>query len=166
MAEGALPMPKLKSSLPKYQRHRASGQAIVTLYGKDHYLGPYGTKASKAEYDRLVGEWVTAGRPSRPPAQTSDITVVELAAAYKRFAKGYYQKNGEPTETVHQVNRATTLVSAKYGRTAAAEFGPLAFQAFQADLIGLDLCRKTVNRVALSSTFRATIRCFWTAWPR
>lgn len=112
-------MPKLKSSLPRYQRHRASGQAVVALYGKDFYLGPYGTKASKAEYDRLVGEWIAAGRPSRPPSQTSDITVVELAAAYKTFAKDYYQKNGEPTETVHQVNRASTLVCEKYGRTPA-----------------------------------------------
>ena len=149
-------MPKLNSSLPKYQRHRASGQAVVTLYGKDFYLGPHGSKASKAEYDRLVGEWIAAGRPSRPPSQTSDITVVELAAAYKRFAQGYYQKNGEPTETVHQVNRASTLVCEKYGRTPATEFGPLAFQAFQADLIGRDLCRKTVNHLA--STVRRMFR--------
>ena len=149
-------MPKLNSSLPKYQRHRASGQAVVTLYGNDFYLGPHGTKASKAEYDRLVGEWIAAGRPSRPPAQPSDITVVELAAAYKRFAKDYYQKNGKPTETVHQVNRATALVCEKYGRTLAAEFGPLAFQAYQADLINLDLCRKTVNHLA--STVRRMFR--------
>ena len=33
-------MPKLNSSLPKYRLHRASGQAVVTLYGKDIYLGP------------------------------------------------------------------------------------------------------------------------------
>jgi hypothetical protein len=100
-------MPKLKVSLPKYQRHRASGQAVVTLYGRDFYLGPYGTKASKVEYDRLVGEWIAAGRPSRPPSQTSDITVVELAAAYRKYARGYYQKDGKPTDTIHQVNRAT-----------------------------------------------------------
>ena len=149
-------MPKLKSSLPKYQRHRASGQAVVTLYGKDFYLGPHGTKASKAEFDRIVGEWIAAGRPSRPPTQTSDITVVELAAAYKRFAKSYYQKNGKPTDTVLQVNRASTLVCEKYGRTVAAEFGPLAFQAFQAELIGLNLCRKTVNHLA--STVRRMFR--------
>ena len=33
-------MPKLVASLPKYRRHKASGQAMVTIAGKDHYLGP------------------------------------------------------------------------------------------------------------------------------
>ena len=47
-------MPKLTSSLPKYRKHRASGQAIVTIGRKDFYLGPHGTKASKREYDRIV----------------------------------------------------------------------------------------------------------------
>ena len=49
-------------ALPKYRKHRVSGQAIVTLSGKDFYLGPHGTKASKSEYDRLIGEWLANGR--------------------------------------------------------------------------------------------------------
>ena len=47
-------MPRLTNSVPKYRKHRASGQAIVEIGGKTHYLGPHGTKASKVEYDRLV----------------------------------------------------------------------------------------------------------------
>ena len=47
-------MPRLTKSVPKYRKHRASGQAVVTLSGVDHYLGPRGTKASRIEYDRLV----------------------------------------------------------------------------------------------------------------
>jgi hypothetical protein len=39
----------LTQSNPKYRKHRASGQAVVTLNGHDYYLGPHGTKASKAE---------------------------------------------------------------------------------------------------------------------
>ena len=35
------------SSVPKYRKLRNSGQAIVTLSGQDHYLGPHGTKASR-----------------------------------------------------------------------------------------------------------------------
>ncbi|MEO8493844.1 MAG: hypothetical protein ABI614_02150 [Planctomycetota bacterium] len=42
-------MPRLTNSLPKYRKHRASGQAVVTLAGKDRYLGRYGTKASERE---------------------------------------------------------------------------------------------------------------------
>ena len=103
-------MPKLNSSLPKYRLHRASGQAVVTLYGKDIYLGPWRSKASKLEYDRLIREWVAAGRPTRQVAGTNDITVVELAAAYLDFAKGYFRKNGKPTDTIYQVQQATTIV--------------------------------------------------------
>jgi hypothetical protein len=44
-------MPRLSKSLPSYRKHRASGQAVVNLNGRDYYLGPYGTKASKLEYD-------------------------------------------------------------------------------------------------------------------
>ena len=48
-------MPRLTKSVPKYRKHRASGQAIVTLNGRDHYLGPHRTQASRIEYDRLIG---------------------------------------------------------------------------------------------------------------
>lgn len=46
------------NKLPKHAKHRASGKAVVRLNGVDHYLGPHGTKASKIEYDRLIGEWL------------------------------------------------------------------------------------------------------------
>ena len=40
-------MPRYVNAVPKYRKHRASGQAIVTIHGRDHYLGPHGTKASR-----------------------------------------------------------------------------------------------------------------------
>ena len=49
-------MPRPKKLVPAYSQHRASGQAVVTNGGRDHYLGPHGAKASIAEYDRLVCE--------------------------------------------------------------------------------------------------------------
>ena len=55
-------MPRLNGRVPAYRYHRHSGQAIVTLSGRDHYLGPYGTEAGKAEYDRLIAEWLAHGR--------------------------------------------------------------------------------------------------------
>ena len=54
-------MPRLTVSNPKYRKYRASGQAVVRLDGKDHYLGPHGTKAANGEYDRLIGEWLAHG---------------------------------------------------------------------------------------------------------
>ena len=51
-------MPKLLHTSPSYRHHKPSGQAVVTLNGLDHYLGPWKSKASKAEYDRLIREWL------------------------------------------------------------------------------------------------------------
>ncbi len=77
-------MPTLTHSNPKYRKHRASGQAVVTLCGVDHYLGPYGTKASRLEYDRLTSAWLANGRKLSTPG--SDITIVEVLAAFRRPA--------------------------------------------------------------------------------
>jgi hypothetical protein len=55
-------MPRLTNRNPSYRRHRASGQAVVTLNGQDVYLGPHGTPASKREYDRVIGEWLARRR--------------------------------------------------------------------------------------------------------
>ncbi|MFI5378366.1 MAG: hypothetical protein ACHRHE_03590 [Tepidisphaerales bacterium] len=41
--------------VPKMSHHKASGQAIVRLDGRDFYLGPWKSKAATVEYDRLVG---------------------------------------------------------------------------------------------------------------
>ena len=48
-------MPRLVAATPKYRHHRASGQAVVTIAGKDHYVGPWKSKVSQAEYDQLIG---------------------------------------------------------------------------------------------------------------
>ena len=44
--------------VPSYRLHSPTGQAVVTLNGKDHYLGKWNTKPGKAEYNRLIGEWL------------------------------------------------------------------------------------------------------------
>ncbi len=66
--------------VPFYRRHRPSGQAVVTLNGRDLYLGKWNTAASRAEYDRLIGEWLACGR-CLSSAQ-GDLTIAEVAHAY------------------------------------------------------------------------------------
>lgn len=119
-------MPRLTDSLPKYRRH-ISGQAVVTLDGHDFYLGPWNSKPSKQEYDRLVGEWVANGR--RLPQPVTNLTISELIVAYWKFAKAYYQKNGQPTDTRFGIRVVLRILRQSYGRTLAAEFGPLALKA-------------------------------------
>ncbi len=139
-------MPRLTNSAPKYRKHRASGQAIVTLDGRDFYLGPHGTRANRREYDRLVAEWMQNGRQI-PIAQSNDLTVTELASAYWRFAKGYYQKNGRPTNTAG-IKIALRFLRGLYGHTPAAEFGPLAFKAVRQAMIDNGQSRVYINQNA------------------
>jgi hypothetical protein len=65
--------------MPRLTQHRLSKQAVVKISGRDHLLGPYGTKASKLEYDRLVGEWLASGRSQSYGAPNGDYALVELA---------------------------------------------------------------------------------------
>ena len=122
-------------SLPKYRKHKASGQAVVTLSEKDHYLGPYGTNASKLEYDRLIGEWLAGGRalPSFNSART--ISTIELCAAYWKFCKTYYVKNGKPTDEQAGVKAAIKYLKAAYPKTSVIEFGPLKLEAVRNRMI-------------------------------
>lgn len=55
--------------IPSHRRHKASGQAVVTLAGHDVYLGTYGSEVSKAEYRRRVAEYLASNGapPSRRP---------------------------------------------------------------------------------------------------
>jgi hypothetical protein len=55
-------MPRLTNKLPSYRLHRPSGRAVVTLNGRDHYLGGWNTPESRTEYDRLIADWLAAGR--------------------------------------------------------------------------------------------------------
>ena len=50
-------MPLLHDALPSYRHHKASGQALVTLQGRDFYLGAYGSKVSRLQYGRLISDW-------------------------------------------------------------------------------------------------------------
>lgn len=55
-------MPRLKYKIPSYCRHKYSGQAIVTLNGKDHNLGPYGSPQSRRSYEDLIQSWLEDGK--------------------------------------------------------------------------------------------------------
>ncbi len=39
---------------PSYRLHKASGRAIVTIRGRDHYLGKYGSPESHQKYQQSV----------------------------------------------------------------------------------------------------------------
>ena len=138
-------MPRLSRSLPKYRRHKASGQAVVTLNGRDHYLGPHGTRASHREYDRLIAEWLAGGRtPLRISSQ--EITIVEVVDHYWRHAMAYYQKDGRPTRELANIKIALSRFVKLYGQTLASEFGPRSLKTLKEQLVALDHSGSYVNK--------------------
>ena len=71
--------------IPTYRKH-SSGQGRVTILGRDYLLGEYGSKTSISKYKRLIAEWMVAGDTFGIAGQ-SELTIVELAAAYLKHCK-------------------------------------------------------------------------------
>jgi integrase len=129
-----------QTRVPSYCKHKASGQAVVTLNGKGHYLGKYGTAASKREYNRVIAEWLASGGQARPAGEP--LTINETILAYWRHAKDYYRNS--PGEMA-RIREAVRPLKQLYGHTPAKDFGPLALKAVRQAMIDSGLARKTIN---------------------
>jgi hypothetical protein len=112
---------------PSYRLHRPSGQAVVTLDGRDIYLGRYNSRESRAEYDRLIAEWLTNGRRLPTPASGSgtDLTINEVILTYLLSADSHYTKGGRPTSEPRNIRLALRPLRQLYGHTFARDLGPL-----------------------------------------
>jgi len=137
-------MPRLSNTLPKYRKHKASGQAFVELNGQRYYLGPHGTRVSKLEYDRLIAEWLVNNRRSIQP--DAALSVAELIAQFWQDAKRLYVKDGRPTGEQAAIKAALKPVKELYGRQPAEEFGPLALEAVRNRMIDIGWARGNINR--------------------
>lgn len=138
-------MPRAADFIPTYRIHRASGQAIVTLSGVDFYLGPFGSKVSRLEYDRHVTEWLANGRR---PVHTADKvygSVAELIAAYWDFAEGYYEKGEGKSGELPALKVALSILRESYGEKSVTEIGPLAIRAIQAKMVAKKWVRTSIN---------------------
>jgi integrase len=129
--------------IPKYRRH-SSGQARVTLNGKDHLLGPYNSAVSKEAYRRLIAEWAAAQGHFAPKKEERPLLVNELILAYWKFAKGYYGFDGKRGDK-YCLRDALRVVRSLYGRTPACDFGPKALKACRRHMIDKDWSRSYAN---------------------
>jgi hypothetical protein len=112
---------------PSYRMHKGSGQAVVTIDGKDIYLGRYGTPKSKAAYDRIIKEWLGNGRRF---SNANPITVAKVIECFWEWAQTHYRRpDGTQTSEVDQCRYALRHLNHLYATTLAADFGPMAFKA-------------------------------------
>jgi integrase len=137
-------MPRAKNDYPSYRRHRASGQAVVTLNGVDHYLGRFGSPESKAEYDRIIAEWLIRGRRL---ADRRDVGVKSDQMLIKELILGYfgYLSPTLPKVEADKLRRALRPVRDLFGETVVSEFGPVRFKAVRTKMVDSGLCISTIN---------------------
>jgi hypothetical protein len=108
-------MARPRNLLPTYRRHRQSGRGIVTPAGRDHLLlGAFKSAESRRVYERMIGEWIAAGRPeafrtTAPAAgaggdvEDEQITIEEPLARFLVHARAYRTPSGKPTSEVNSM---------------------------------------------------------------
>jgi integrase len=135
-------------SVPSYRHHKPSGQGVVTFNGKDHYLGPWQSEASKTEYKRLLAEWIAAGKTTTVTGIESQVSIIvaELLTAYLAEAEVAYKKNGQPTSHLHNIRDALIPLRELYATEAVATFSPLKLKAVRETMVKRVLCRSTINK--------------------
>ncbi|MCA9215683.1 MAG: site-specific integrase [Planctomycetales bacterium] len=143
-------MPR-KPRFPSYRLHKPSGQAVVTINGRDFYLGVFDSEQSKACYEKLIAEWLSNGRELPQSASVdgsseTGLTIVELIARYLRFAKTHYRKNGQVTNEMTVIKPALAGLRELYGRSQAAEFGPKSLKTVRQLFVDKGLARSTCNK--------------------
>jgi integrase len=142
-------MPRLKHKLPSLRHHWPSGRAVVTLNGRDHYCGPWNSPEARAAYDRLIAEWLAAGRGAPKlagGAPPPDPSVSEVLVAFLRHAEAHYRTPaGLPSRELENLKDAMRPLRRLYGRTPACSFGPLALRGVRDEMVRSGLARTTVN---------------------
>lgn len=138
-----------KRRVPKYCFHAPSGQAYVRTSGRTIYLGKYDSSESQEAYGRLIAELATsqAQMVDNTATYANDLTVVELSAAYLRYAREYYRKDGKPSPWLKHIRLTLRRLCEPYGTTLAVEFGPLKFKAFRQTLIDAGHSRVYINKL-------------------
>ena len=134
------------TKIPSYRRKKVGKHiyGLVVLNGKEIYLGKWNTRASKQEYDRVIGEWLAGGKL---PEESSLVSVTEVAVNYTQEMKKRYQdKDGNATEEYKTVKRIMKSLRQNYGDTDAAKFKALAFKAMRQHFVKSGLCRYVVNK--------------------
>lgn len=133
--------------IPHYRLHRTSGQAVVTIRARDIYLGTFGSEQSRAEYDRIIAEYIAAR--GVPEDRRATLGINEFCLAYWRHAQAYYP-SATANGTIKPVIRRFRKI---YGNTRVADFGPLKLKAFRETLLrerderGGRLSRRYINEI-------------------
>lgn len=153
-------MARPRSDQPAYRYH-ISGQACVTLAGKDFYLGPHNSPESRGRYFALLAEYNANGKQApEATAQQADnpVTVRCVTGEFREHAKSKYAN--DPKE-LNRFNNLCTTLEDEHGDDPADSFGPRKLAEVRALFVANGDCRKYVNRQTnnVVKIFRHAVSC-------
>jgi hypothetical protein len=112
-------MPRLRRK-PSYTLHKPTGQARVRIGGRDDYLGFYGSKESREEYDRLIDEFFVKDGDVEP----ATISIRKLTVLFIRHADRFSVRDGEPTGEADNFRQAIRPLNALFRDARVRDSGP------------------------------------------
>src|SRR5438067_9171502 len=94
-----------RKSPPSLRRHKPSKQGIVTLNGRDYYLGHWPDDRKRppadvqAAYDALIAQWLASGRHDLHCHTPPPLSVAELILLFwdRHVSAHYRHPDGTPT---------------------------------------------------------------------
>jgi integrase len=131
--------------IPKYRCYKPKNLGLVVIRGRQHYLGPYGTPESVAEYNRLIQEYLAEAAATGAPGGALSVNEVILAF-WDRHVGHYRRPDGEPTGELDNYRDALGPLRRLYGTTLARDFSPLRLKAVRQAMVDAGLARTTVNQ--------------------
>ena len=111
-----------------YRLHKATGQAVVSIHGKDFYLGKYGSPESKERYQKIL---------------QSQSSFQRLAEQYLAYAEGYYRGGKEWL----RIKRAFELFHQAVETIPAGQISKSHLRKFQRFLVDQSVCRRYINQL-------------------
>ena len=161
-------MPRPKSKAPA-RRYHVSGQSVVTINGRDYYLGPHDSPESIARYavlinlyqsgdlrlpddfdlsslDEQVAAIVACASPAASTATQPDapMLVRHVTAAYRELAKTKYADSPQEKD---RADRICDQLDEHDGNVIANDYGPLRLQAQRQRWVDAGLSRGYCNRL-------------------
>jgi len=171
-SENAL-MPRLLNQPPKYRLHKPTGQAVVSIFRRQVYLGKHGSPESHQRYEQEIANWrrslarmstdrnngAAGDSPVAPAIDVKTlrerreagqpISLNELILVYLKHARQYYRKNGQETREAGQITEVLRFLRKHHGRVRAEKLGPVLFKELREGMVReLDWSRKHTNKQA------------------
>lgn len=132
--------------IPRYRLHKARNLAVVTINGRDHYLGPYGSVESRQKYGELIALHAAGRDIELKEEPLAFVSVSEVVLAFMTHAETHYVKNGQLTDEYACLKSAACPLVELYGKTDASKFNGPALKAVRMRMIDLGWSRRYINK--------------------